>query len=323
MMRLLPVLASIVGLSILALLLFLISYALPVFLKHYQAVLVFTWAPEQGHIGILAMVLGSACIALLALVIAYPIAIGLVCFLLVYRHTRLARFLRRMIRFMAGIPTVVYGICAIFLLLPLLRETLSLGSGFSLFSAALMLSLLILPVMVMTLENQAQLMMQPLWITSAALGLSPWQALRHLWFVQSRHTFLASALLGFSRALGDTMLPLMLAGNAPQIPMSVFDSVRSLTAHISLVLSTAQGSQAHQSLFAAGFLLLCFSVLIQLLIRRLLFNRRQLFHRRQLLNQRQYNALPHQHSPLAHQKNALSEPPELTSNHVKARRYEG
>lgn len=265
--RILQLLAASVLLLIVLLFGFLMWFALPVFFNPQTSVLSLHWQPEQGQFGIVAMIAGSGLLGLLALLLAFPIALGITGFCLLPRYRRPARFIRALIRLMAGIPTVVYGLAAVFLLVPLIRETFRTGSGFSLISATLVIVLLILPVMVMMLDNQCRPLAKELRMVSASLGFSDLQTLYHLVLPNARRAMASAALLGFGRAIGDTLLPLMLAGNAPQLPDSVFDSVRTLTAHIGLVLATENDSAMYNSLFVAGLLLLTISVLVTLLIR--------------------------------------------------------
>jgi phosphate transport system permease protein len=102
-----------------------------------------------------------------------------------------------------------------------------------------------------------------------ALGLSPTQQFLRLTLPLSRHGLLMALILGFGRAIGDTMISLMLAGNAPQLPHSLPGSIRTLTAHIALVLSTDSQSMAYGSLFACGLMLFSISVLVNVVLHRL------------------------------------------------------
>ncbi|WP_211227300.1 PstC family ABC transporter permease [Ferrimonas kyonanensis] len=245
-------------------------FALPVFVNASQTLLTFQWQPELGRYGILPMVVGSALVALMALVLACPLALGVTAFALLARASWLATSVRTVVRLMAGVPTVVYGIAALFLLVPLLRESFRVGSGFSLLAAALVLSLLILPVMVSMLDSQMRPLMQQLKIAARSMGFTDPQTLTYLVLPRCRRTMISAALLGFGRAVGDTLLPMMLAGNAPQLTGSVLDSIRTLTAHIGLVVATEQGSAMYNSLFASGLILLGLSAALTLTTRALL-----------------------------------------------------
>ncbi|SDK32545.1 phosphate ABC transporter membrane protein 1, PhoT family [Ferrimonas sediminum] len=268
--RLTSSMATLVLLLIAALFVAIGWFALPVFLHSSQTLLTFQWQPELGCYGILPMVAGSALVALMALMLACPLALGLTAFGLLVRRPWLATLVRTVVRLMAGVPTVVYGIAALFLLVPLLRESFRAGSGYSLLAAALMLSLLILPVMVSMLDSQMRPLMLQLRIGARSMGFTDAQTLTYLVLPRCRRAMISAALLGFGRAVGDTLLPMMLAGNAPQLTGSVLDSIRTLTAHIGLVVATEQGSAMYNSLFASGLILLGLSAVLTLTTRALL-----------------------------------------------------
>ncbi|WP_394147640.1 PstC family ABC transporter permease [Shewanella atlantica] len=269
MQGLLMTLVVISGLLLLSVFCFLIWFSLPIFLTETSGVFNLRWQPEQGHFGILAMVCGTLLLALISAAVAFVIAIGLNSFCLLSRRRYLVAIVQSLLKFMAAIPTVVYGLAALFLLLPLLRNGLQLGSGYSLFAAICMLVLLILPVICVMLDNITAPLWQQYALGAQALGVSPEQTYVHVILPRCRVNICGAALLGFNRAIGDTMLPLMLAGNATQLPSGVFDAIRSLTAHIALVIATDQGSEVYNSLFAAGMLLLICSACICLLSRHL------------------------------------------------------
>ncbi|MGR5063025.1 PstC family ABC transporter permease [Photobacterium sp. DNB22_13_2] len=267
--RILMVLVAIVFVFMMLLFGFLFWFALPVFFNTDTQVLSLNWRPEQGQYGISSMIIGSGLIGLMALSLAFPVAIGITGFCLFSRYRKIAIWIRRIIRLMAGVPTVVYGISAVFLLVPLIRETFKSGSGFSLLAAAAMVVLLILPVMIMMLDTHCRPLENQIRLASASMGFTDTQTILYIILPNTTKAMASAALLGFSRAIGDTLLPLMLAGNAPQLATSVFDSIRTLTAHIGLVIATENGSAAYNSLFAAGLVLLAISVTVTLLIRKM------------------------------------------------------
>lgn len=267
--RLLYSAAVISVLSVLAILGFLLWFSLPVFQDGaLTALFSWHWRPMQGEFGILPMVAGSLCLALPAMLIAFPIALGICSFVHGIGPAWAARPLLGVIRFMTSIPTVVYGLVSAFLLVPLLRSGFS-GSGYSLLAALLTLSVLVLPTIVLVLDNQFQQIQDEINLGAKALGFTPAQQLLKLTLPLSSRGLLMAATLGFGRAIGDTMISLMLAGNAPQLPHSLLDSIRTLTSHIALVVTTDSQSAAYNSLFACGLILFMVSLLINLFLRSL------------------------------------------------------
>lgn len=247
----------------------IIVFALPAFLGQGSAsVFTWSWRPYQGEFGILAMLSGSIILAASALLLAWPLSLALCCRIITSPKNLLSAILSGCVRLMTAIPTVVYGFAAIFLVTPLVRAGLG-GSGFCWLAAALVLALLVLPTIVLILEAGLSQRLDKLCPGGLAIGLTRMELLWFFVLPQSRKVMLAAALLGTGRAFGDTLLPLMLAGNAPQLPKSLGDSLRTLTAHMALVTANEVGGAAYNSLFAAGALLLAITVVISLTLRRL------------------------------------------------------
>lgn len=221
------------------------------------------WRPLAGEFGILPMVVGSLCLAGSAMAVAYPLALGVCCFVHGCGPAWAARPLFVSIRFMTSVPTVVYGLVSVFLLVPVIRGAFS-GSGFSWLAAALVLAVLVLPTVVLIIDTQFQAVRAEVRVAAAAVGLAPSQEMRHLVLPLSRRGLAIAVVLGFGRALGDTLIPLMLAGNAPRVPGSLLDSLRTLTAHIALVVATDSHSAAYNSLFACGLILFLATLCVNL-----------------------------------------------------------
>lgn len=176
----------------------------------------------------------------------------------------LSVFLNVVLRFMSSIPTVVYGFTAVFLLVPLIREGLG-GSGFCWLTAGIVLTFQGVPTMTLVMDEALRAVNAETALTAAALGLTPSQNLSRIVIPASRPWLVSAAVLGLGRALGDTLLPTMLAGNAVRFASSPLDSMRTLTAHIGLVLSSNIGGGETLSLLLAGGLLLLGSVAATLL----------------------------------------------------------
>lgn len=255
--------------AIISILLLLIYFCLPLFtFGELGAVFSGQWQPFAGRFGILPMCAGSLALSLLALALAFPPAIG-VCF---FAHSLAppyaARFLMVLLHFMTGIPTVIYGFVSVFLLVPLMRDWLQAGAGFTLLTAALTLGLLILPTIALVFHTHLERLDPNLRLTAAAMGFTPIEQVRRVLLPAASQGLLMAAILGFGRAIGDTLIALMLAGNAAQFPTSLYTSIRTLTAHIALVLATDSQSMAYRSVFASGLVLFLLMGTINFVIRR-------------------------------------------------------
>ncbi len=246
-----------------AICIFLAVLSAPLFIQgQWDQILSSTWRPHEGQYGVLPMVAGSLTLSGAAFILAYPLGIGVCLFLCGPWGGGLRRVTLAVVTFMTAIPTVVYGFVSVFLLIPLIKNVLG-GSGPSVLAACLTLALLVLPTIVLFLHQAMRETEIRTRLTSAGLGLSPIQALLLVVMPGSAQALRAAAIMGYCRALSDTLIPLMLAGNAPQYPDSFFDSVRTLIAHIALVVATDNSSPAFHSLFACGLILFAVSLAVQ------------------------------------------------------------
>lgn len=227
-----------------------------------------SWQPTQGAFGILPMLGGSLILSVSALLLGWPLALGVCVWTLCIGRGRPVRLVQGTLRLMTAIPTVVYGFAAVFLLTPLVREGLG-GAGLCWLSASLMLTVLILPTMALVLETGLRQRLEALCPGGLAVGFSRMELLWLFVLPDARKNLVTGAIIGFGRAVGDTLIPLMLAGNAPQLPERLADGLRTLTSHMALVTSTEVGGGAYESLFLAGMLLLGINAVVSLALRRL------------------------------------------------------
>ncbi len=265
--------ASVAG--ILLLFIMITAFALPVFSGgEGGGPFSWEWAPGKGRFGILPMAAASLALGAFALAAGWPLAFSLCCWLLCPEtasgraSSAARRFVGAVVRIMTAIPTVVYGFAAVFMLTPLIRRGFG-GSGLCLLTASIMLCFLVLPTVVLVLQAGLGKRLDEVAMAGRALGMSRMELLWHFVLPRARGTLLASAILAFGRAVGDTMLPLMLAGCAPVTPSSLLSGARSLTAHMALVTSNEVGGSAYDSLFMTGLLLLAVNAAVSLAMRRL------------------------------------------------------
>lgn len=250
-------------------LVFLVYFSLPILKSGgIGELLAWTWQPLEGRYGILPMVAGSLCLATSALLLAYPLALGICGFIDMEGGRRPARLLVAVVHFMTGIPTVVWGFVSVFLMVPLLREVFSQGSGFSWLAAGVTLCLLILPTVVLIMRSQLDAVDLRVRLAAAASGLTPSQTFLHVMLPAASRGLLGAGILGFARALGDTLVALMVSGNAAQMPRSLLESIRTLTAHIAIVVATDSTSPSYHSIFACGLILFIISALATVCVRR-------------------------------------------------------
>lgn len=261
--------SAIAFLSILLLFIILSSLALPLLLQSDSSnPFIWQWSPSSHQFGILSMLLGSILLSFSAIILALPLAITIACWLMAIGQGYQLEVVKSIIYFMTAIPTVVYGFIALFLLTPLIRKVLG-GSGLCWLTTLLMITMLILPTMILVISAGLQARLNTLCPGALAIGFTKLDLLWIFILPNAKKTLLSATILGFGRAIGDTLLPLMLAGNAPQIPLHLSDSIRTLSSHMALVTANEVGGEAYNSLFIAGFLLLLINTILSLLARTL------------------------------------------------------
>lgn len=262
--------AGCVLLGIILLFAMVLVFAFPALMEQETTgILSWDWNPYQGKFGILPMLAGSLMLSFSSLLVAYPLALGVSSFSVTTRSVFGRVLVHGLIRFMTAIPTVVYAFVGIVLLTPIIRNAIG-GSGLSWLTATLVLALLILPTIVLVLEAGLQPRLDSLCPGGLAIGLSRFELLWFFVFPQAKNTFVGAGLLGFGRAIGDTLIPLMLAGNAPLVASGLSESLRTLTAHMALVTANEVGGAAYSSLFMAGAFLLAINAVVSFASRRML-----------------------------------------------------
>ncbi|WP_428423066.1 phosphate ABC transporter permease subunit PstC [Methylibium sp.] len=210
------------------------------------------WFPLEQRLGLLPMVWATLAAALGALLLAAPLGLGVAVFVCFYAGAATARALRLMLALLAGIPSVVFGLWGLTVLVPLIARWQPPGA--SLLAAMLILALMVVPTVALTGASALTAVPQPLLRGTAALGLSQTGAILGVVLPAARPGIVGGMVLAAARALGETMAVLMVAGNVVQTPGSVFDPVRVLTANIALEMAYATGEH-RAALFASGLLL--------------------------------------------------------------------
>jgi phosphate transport system permease protein len=223
-----------------------------------------TWLPEpvasEGTFGIMPLILGSLLTCLTALAIAIPIGIFSAIGVVFHSHSKLAPFLRLGFEILAGIPSVVFGLWGLVSLVPIF-QTFSL-TGLSLLSASLILSLMILPTIVILSISALQNAHNQVHESAHALGIREQTHILKLVLPIAKQGIGISILLALARAIGETMVVVMLCGNIVQVPTSILQPVRTLTANIALEMSYAYADHRSSLFFTGLFLMLAVSLLL-------------------------------------------------------------
>ena len=217
------------------------------------------WYPTEDSYRLTPMVWGTVWATLGSVLLAAPLGILSAIFCHFYAPPFLNRWYRRMVELLAGIPSVVYGLWGLLVLVPMIGRWHPPGP--SLLAGILILSFMILPTIM--LIAHASITQVPIAYTQSAtaLGFSRWSLIRHVILPTAKVGLLTGVLLGTARALGETMAILMVCGNVVQNPSQLFDPIRTLTANIALEMAYALGMH-RAALFVSGFLLMGLVVLL-------------------------------------------------------------
>jgi phosphate transport system permease protein len=218
------------------------------------------------------MISGTLWIALLATALCLPVSLGTSFVITSLGGPRLRTMLGALVRFMTGIPTVIYGFVGIFLLVPLVREGIG-GAGMCVLTAGIMLAILISPTMILFFTDSLLAVDSSYVQAAKALGANRVQRLLYVMVPRATSGMAAGIILALGRALGDTLIALMLAGNAIQAPHALLEPARTLTAHIALVKAADFDSLEFRSIFACGIVLYLFATMATLAVRLMLRKR--------------------------------------------------
>ena len=228
----------------------------------FQFLLGKTWAAGQDQYGILPLILTSIYGTAGAIVIGVPIGFFTAVFLAKAAPKWLANLLRPAVSLLAGIPSVVYGLVGMCVLVPALRNWLNLPAGDSLLAAILVLAVMILPSVISMSETALEAVPREYEEASLALGATKLETYFRVSAPAAKSGIAAAVVLGIGRAIGEAMAIMMVAGNVANMP-ELTRSVRFLTTGISIELNYSQdGSLQRQALFSIGLVLFLFIMLI-------------------------------------------------------------
>ena len=239
------------------------------------------WRPGQDQFGILAMIAGSVLVTVGAIVLGVPFALGCAIFLAEIAPDAVRGVVRPAIELLAGIPSVVYGLVGMVVLVPLVRRIPVPGnSGFGLLAASIVLAVMILPTITNIAEDAIRAVPCEYREGALALGSTQWQMIVNVVLPAARSGIIAAVILGVGRALGETMAMIMVIGNSVVMPKPLdanpitlfLRQARTLTGNIAVEIGYATG--IHESaLFATGVVLFALIMIVNS-VARVLIKRR-------------------------------------------------
>lgn len=225
------------------------------------------WRPLGNHveIGILPIILSTIYISVLSLIIAIPIGIGTAIFTSCVLKDRYNKYIMPLFNLLAGIPSVIYGFFGLLVIVKFFEMNFKFSSGEMIISAALLLSIMILPYIISTCYESMSKLKKEYKQASKALGVSDWHMIKYLILPSLKISVLSATVLALSRALGETMAVMMVVGNTPIMP-NLFSKGETLSGLIALEMGGAEiGSVHYQALFGAAAVLIVILLIINLL----------------------------------------------------------
>jgi phosphate transport system permease protein len=226
------------------------------------------WRPtseKRETFGILALIAGTASVTGLAMLIAIPFSLGAAIFIAEFASGKTREFLKITVELLAAIPSVVWGFIGLAIMNPIIIQTFNVPVGLNVLNAGVILGLMAAPIMTSIAEDALKAVPDRYREAAEAMGATHWQVIYKVVLPAAKNGLLGAVLLGVGRGFGETMAVLMATGHSINIPTSVFDSVRALTATIAAELGeTAVGSSHYQALFAIGIFLFVITFIINL-----------------------------------------------------------
>ena len=227
-----------------------------------------TWVPSANKFGILPMIVASIISTIGALLIGAPIGILTAVFIAEVAPKKVAKVICSGVDLLAGIPSVLYGLFGLAVIVPTMQDLFNLPKGQSLLAVIIVLSIMMLPTIISVSQTAIKSVPNAYREGSLSLGASKIETIFKVVLPAAKSGILAAVVLGTGRALGETMAVMLVAGNSPVIPNSIMDSVRPLTTNIALEMGYAFGTH-QEMLFATGVVLFAFILILNLLLNKL------------------------------------------------------
>ncbi len=222
-----------------------------------------SWQPFAGNFGFLPFIMGTIWVTALAMLAAVPISLLSAIYLSEYAHARVRDIIQPVIDLLAGIPSVVYGLFGILLVVPLIKYSVAplfgiTSSGYCVLAGGLVLAIMVFPILISISYEVFRTVPLEMREASLGLGATRWETVKHVVLKKAFPGVIAAVILGFSRAFGETMAVLMVVGNVARVPTSVFDPAYPIPALIANNYGEMMSIPLYDSalMFAALLLLL-------------------------------------------------------------------
>ena len=261
---------ALASISVLALIvLFLFMEGLPIFSKVTVRDFIFGhyWYPtsEPPDFGIFPLIVASVAVTVISSMMSIPLGVFTALYLAEVASARLRELVKPVIELLAALPSVVIGFFGMVIVAPFLQDLLDIPVGLNLFNASLMLAFMSVPTICSISEDAIFSVPRELKEASLALGATHWETIWRIIVPASISGISTAVILGMSRAMGETMVVLMVAGGAAMVPSSLFDPVRPMPASIAAEMAEAPFRGDHYyALFATGIVLFVFTMMFNM-----------------------------------------------------------
>ncbi|MCU0488218.1 MAG: phosphate ABC transporter permease subunit PstC [Anaerolineales bacterium] len=237
------------------------------------------WYPIEEYFGILPLLSGSLVVTIAASLIAVPIGIGTAIYIAEISPRWAREILKPFIEVLAGVPSVVLGFIGILVLAPFVRRRLEIPTGLAAITGALILGVIAIPTIVSVAEDALDSVPRSYRDAALALGATEWQTIWKVTFPAARSGILMAVMLGIGRIIGETIIVMMVTGNAPIIPAglsAIFSPVRTMTATIAAEMGeVAKDSLHYEVLFFIGIILFLISLVINITASAVVFRKKK------------------------------------------------
>lgn len=246
-----------------------------------------TWLPSEGKFGFMVPITGTLIVTLIAMIIAIPLSILSAIYLAEYANEKIRSTVLPLIDLLSSIPPVVYGVWGVLVIVPMISRIASIigrydipfltsegySAGYSVLSGGIVLAIMVFPLIISITEQVFRSVPSDVKEASLSVGATRWQTIKH---VESKVVFsgiTAAIILGFSRALGETMAVLMVVGNVLKVPGSIFDPAYPLTALIANNYGEMMSIPMYESAMLLAALILMLVVVFFTVMARLILIR--------------------------------------------------
>jgi phosphate transport system permease protein len=225
-----------------------------------------SWHPLRKEFGFFPFIMGSLWVTGVAVIIAIPLCLLTAIFLSEYAPRYVREWTKPLIDLLAGIPSVVYGVWGVLVIVPLIKNHIApffgtFSSGYSVLAGGIVLAIMVFPIIIHVSLEVFRTVPHEIREASLSLGATKWQTIKHVVIRKAMPGIIAAIVLGMSRAFGETMAVLMVAGNVAKAPSSVLDPAYPLPA----LIANNYGEMLSVPLYDSALLLACLVLLLVVL----------------------------------------------------------